>query len=173
MLQFVFDDLQHLFISMARSFKYFHDVELLYPSDEFQTLWIFNMFTCSYLIPWYMWPTQSWGLNLNMQTCWRSKVFEICQILFLLFCLKKDQFFFLLMLRNSSAEVWQKKTLQGNTNFSAANTVTEVSKVANERYLPYKQLWGTLLSTAIGSAQPNLVKNTDQDLSILQWAATG
>ena len=28
------------------------------------------------------------------------------------------------------------------------------------------------LSTAIGSAQPNLVKNPDQDLSILQWAAT-
>ena len=30
----------------------------------------------------------------------------------------------------------------------------------------------TQLSTAIGSAQPNLVKNPDQDLSILQWAAT-
>ena len=28
------------------------------------------------------------------------------------------------------------------------------------------------LSTAVSSAQPNLVKNTDQDLSILQWAAT-
>jgi len=43
----VFDDLQHLLISKARSFKYFHYVELLYPSDEFQTLWIFNMFICS------------------------------------------------------------------------------------------------------------------------------
>ena len=55
-------------------------------SDKFQTLWIFNMFTCSYSIPWYIWPTQSWGLNLNMWICWISKVFEICQILFLLFC---------------------------------------------------------------------------------------
>ena len=106
MLQFVFDDLQHLLISMARSFKYFHDV--LYPSDKFQTLLIFNMFTCSYSIP-YMWPTRSWGLNLNMWTCWRSKVFEICHILLLLFCLNKDQFWFLLMLKTSSAEVRQKK----------------------------------------------------------------
>ena len=108
MLQFVFDDWQHLLISIARSFKYFHNVELLYPSDEFQTLWIFNMFTCLYSIPWYIWPTRSWGLNLNMWTCWRSKVFEICQILLLLFCLNKVQFWFLLMLRTSSAEVWQK-----------------------------------------------------------------
>ena len=37
-LQFVFDDLRHLLISMARNLKYVHDVELLYPSDEFQTL---------------------------------------------------------------------------------------------------------------------------------------
>ena len=43
--KFVFDDLLNILISMARSFKYFHNVELLYPSDEFQTLWIFNMFT--------------------------------------------------------------------------------------------------------------------------------
>ena len=46
-LHFVFDDLHHILISMARSSKYFYDVELLYPSDKFQTLWIFNMFTCS------------------------------------------------------------------------------------------------------------------------------
>ena len=40
MLQFLFDDLQHLLIRLARGLKYFHDVELLYPSDEFQTNWI-------------------------------------------------------------------------------------------------------------------------------------
>ena len=130
---------------MARSFKYFHDVELLYPSDEFQTLWIFNMFTCSYSIPWYMCPTRSWGLNLNMWSCWRSKVFEICQILLLLFCLNKDQFWFLLMLRTSSAEVRLKKKMQGKTNCSALNTVTGVSKVANKKYLPYLQLCGKAL----------------------------
>ena len=65
-LQFVFYDLQNLLISMARSFKYLHNVELLYPSDEFQTLQIFNIFTCSYSIPLYMCPIQSWGLNLKM-----------------------------------------------------------------------------------------------------------
>ena len=82
----------------------------------------------------------NWGFNLNMWTCWWYKVFEICQILLLLFCLNKDQFWFLLMLRTSSAEVRRKKTLQGNTNCSAPNTVTGVSKVTNERYLPYLQL---------------------------------
>ena len=104
----VFDDLLHLLISLARSVKYFNNVELLYPSDTFQTLWIFNMVTCSYLIPWCVWPTGCWGLNLNMWTCWRSKVIEIQQILLLWFCLNKDQFWFLFMLRTSSAEVRRK-----------------------------------------------------------------
>ena len=45
-------------------------------------------------------------LNLNIRTCWRSKVVEICQMQ-MLFCLNKDQFWFLLMLRTSSAEVQQ------------------------------------------------------------------
>ena len=35
-----------------------------------------------------------------------------------------------------------------------------------------RALQGAQLSTAIGSAQPNLVKNTYQDISILQWGAT-
>ena len=38
---FVFNDLQHLLISLARGLKYFYDVELLYPLDEFQTNLIF------------------------------------------------------------------------------------------------------------------------------------
>ena len=38
----MFDDLQHLLISLARGLRYFHDVELLCPSDEFQRNWIFN-----------------------------------------------------------------------------------------------------------------------------------
>ena len=32
---FVFDDLQHLLISLDRGLKYFYDVELLYPLEEF------------------------------------------------------------------------------------------------------------------------------------------
>ena len=138
----MFDDLQHLLISMVRSFKYFHNVELLYPSDEFQVLWIFNIFTCSYSIPWYMWPTQSWGLNLNMWTCWRSKVFEIRQMLLMLFCLNKRPVLVSAHAQNFFSWSSAKKTLQVNANCSAPKTVIGVTKVANERYLPYLQLCG-------------------------------
>ena len=37
-LPFVFDDLQHLLISLARGIKHFNDVELLYPLDKFDLL---------------------------------------------------------------------------------------------------------------------------------------
>ena len=69
-------------------------------------------------------------------------MFEKRQMLLLLFCLNKDQFWFLLMLRTSSAKVWRKKTFQGNANCSAPKTVIGVTKVANKRYLPYLQLCG-------------------------------
>ena len=45
--------------------KKINDVELVFPSDEFQTFWIFIVFTCSYSIPEYLWPTWSWGLNIK------------------------------------------------------------------------------------------------------------
>ena len=105
---------------LSRDMKYFDDVELVFQSDFFQTFWIFNMFTCSYSISWYLWPTQRWGFNLNIlkiQNVWNSS----------------DAFAFilpqqrpvLLMLRTSLAEVWQqKKTLKGN----APKTVTGVTK---------------------------------------------
>ena len=132
-LQFVFNDLQHLLISLKRSLEYFHDVELLYPVDKFQTFWIFKMFTCLKSISLYQRPTQSWGLNLNMWTYWGSKIFEICQMLLRLFCLNKDQFWFLRMLRTFSTKVWQIKIQLGNSNCSATITLIGVTKVANER----------------------------------------
>ena len=46
-------------------------------SEKFQTLWIFNMFTCSNSIPDFVLVTCIMGLNMNIWTCWRSKVFEI------------------------------------------------------------------------------------------------
>ena len=52
-LQFVFDDLQHLLIRLMRGLTYFHDVELVYPSDEFQTSWIFDTHTQNAHNPWY------------------------------------------------------------------------------------------------------------------------
>ena len=69
-------------------------------------------------------------------------MFEIRQMLLLLFCLNKDQFWFLLILRTSLAEVRRKKTLQGIANCSAPKTVIGVTKVTNERYLPYLQQCG-------------------------------
>ena len=57
-------------------------------------------------------------------------MFEKCRMLLLLFCLNEDQFWFLLMLRTLSAEVWQKKTLLGNANCSAPITVIGLTKVA-------------------------------------------
>ena len=92
---------QALLNDLSRDLNYFDDVELDFPCNKFQTFWIFNIFTCLYLILWYLWPTQSWGLNLNIWTCLRSKMFEICLILLLLFCLNNDQFWLLLMLRTS------------------------------------------------------------------------
>ena len=123
MLKWMFDDLQHLLISLARCLKYFHDVELLYPS---QTFLIFNMFTCSSSIPWYLWPTQSWGLCLNMWTCWRSKTFQTHQMLLLLFFFNKDQFCILLMLKIIFSWSLAKKRVQANANCSAPNTVIGV-----------------------------------------------
>ena len=108
--QFVFDDMQHLLISPARGLKYFHNVELLYP---LRVLNILDLQHVHMFIPWYLWPTQSMGLNLNMWTCWRLKMFEPRHMLLLLFCLNKDKFWFLLMFRTSSAEVWQKKNFAG------------------------------------------------------------
>ena len=35
MLQFLFNNLQHLLITLARGLQYFHYVEILYPSDGF------------------------------------------------------------------------------------------------------------------------------------------
>ena len=41
-----------------------------------QTFWIFNMFTCSNSIPSCMLAIGNMGLNMNMWTYWRSKMFE-------------------------------------------------------------------------------------------------
>ena len=49
-------------------------------SDTFQTFWIFNMFTCSNSIPSCVLAICIMGLNMNMWTCWRSKMFEKCQM---------------------------------------------------------------------------------------------
>ena len=85
-------------------------------------------------------------VNMLKSSTWRSKVFEICQILLFLFCPNKDQFWIQLMLKISSADVWRrKKTVQGNTNCSAPQYSYRGSMVANEINLPYLQLCGKAL----------------------------
>ena len=135
----MFDDSQYLLISLARSFKYFRHVELLYPSDNFQTLWIFNMFSCSKSIPWYLWTIRIWRIEFELVEDLK------CLKLFWCFCCysasTKTSFGFC-----SCSELLQLKfdeqTLQGNANCSAQKTGIGVIKVANERYLPYLQLCG-------------------------------
>ena len=133
-------DLQHLLISLARSLKYFKDVELLYPSDKFQTNWIFyrehtiqnNPFYCvadtiKVMVLFYV-------SLLNIQFVWNSlDAFAVIlpQQRPVLVSAHARNFF-----RWSSA----KKTSQGNANYSAPKTVIGMTKIKNERYLPYLQL---------------------------------
>ena len=49
-------------------------------SDEFQRIWIFDMFTCSNSIPSFVLTTGIMGLNMKMWTFWRSKMFETRQM---------------------------------------------------------------------------------------------
>ena len=141
----MFDDLQHLLINLARGLRYFHDVELLYPSDEFQTSWIFYSKHTKQKHQFYrVADTIKSDVFVFLFLYERSNLFEPRQMLLLLFCLNKDQFWFLLMLRISSAEAQQKQNLKGNANCSAPKTVIAMNKVANERYLSYLQLCGNV-----------------------------
>ena len=49
-------------------------------SDKFQTFGIFNMFTCWNPIPSFVLAIGIMGLNMNMWTCWISKMFETRQM---------------------------------------------------------------------------------------------
>ena len=68
----------------------------------------------------------------------RSNKLETCLVLLSLFCLIKDQFWFLLMLRTPAVEACKKK--HKNANCSAPKTVTRVTKVNNLRYFTYLHL---------------------------------
>ena len=45
--------------------------------DEFQTFWIFNMFTRLNSIPSFVLATGVMGLNMKMWTCWNSNIVKI------------------------------------------------------------------------------------------------
>ena len=100
-----------LLIALSRVLKYIDDVELVFPSDEFQVCSIFNMLTRNEDKPWMPLANRKLGFFFFF-FLWmynRSNKLETHQILLVIFCVKKDQFWFLLMLRTSLAEVRQTK----------------------------------------------------------------
>ena len=101
--------------------------------DKFPALWIFNMSTCSNSIPSFAFATGIMGLNMNMWTCSRSKMFETCQagkhhqnILNSLADHSKRQIFFNALLQTKVSNSLQERQLRGGnvrkilffTNFS-------------------------------------------------------
>ena len=115
MLQLVFHDLQHLLISMARSFKYFYNV--LTHLTKFKH---FESSTCSHV---HIQSNDTCGQHEAGEWIWTCehvedpKGLKFFQILLILICPNKDPFWFLLMLRTSSAEVWREKNFAGKYKF--------------------------------------------------------
>ena len=134
----MFDELQHLLTSLARGLKYFCNVELLYPSDEFQTNLMFStehrkqkhqFYRVAHTI-----KVIFFFSLLKIQFVWNSSdafAVSLPQQRPVLVPAHAENFF-----SWSSAT----KILQGNANCSAPKTVIGVTKAANERYFPYVQL---------------------------------
>ena len=119
---------------------FFYNVELLYPLDEFQTIYIFYRGNIKHKHHFYR-VTDTIKVMFLFYVA-LSNFFKTRYMLLLLFCLNKGQFWLLIMLRTFSVIAWQKKTLQENANCSAPKTVIGVTKVANERYLLYLKKFG-------------------------------
>ena len=133
----MFDDLQHFFISLSRGLNYFNDVELRYPYYEFQTNWIFyrdhtkqkkHKFYCVA------------DTIKVMFSFFRSSIKDpICLKLVRCFCCysasTKTSFCFC-----SCSELLQLKFGKKNRREMLIAPASGVTKVANERYLPYLQL---------------------------------
>ena len=144
MLKFGFTDLQHILIILARGLKYFYDIELLYPLDEFQTNWIFFRGNIKHKHLFYR-----VGDTIKVMFLFHVSSIKdpICLKLVKCFCYcsasTKTSFGFcsrskLLRLKFGN----NNKKLQGNANYSALKAVIGMTKVANEIYLPYLQLCG-------------------------------
>ena len=101
---------------------WFHEVELLNQSEELQTNWIFY---------------REHTIEKKWCSCFSVSLLKIQFVLnstyaFAVILPQQDQFWFLLMLRTSSAEIWQKK-LSMKMQICQPPRLG-VTKVANERY---------------------------------------
>ena len=104
------DNIRSKKINLARGLKYLYNVEPLYPLDELQTNWIFYRGNIKHKTSVLLCGRQDESDFFCFMFLYkRSNLFKTRQMILLLFCLNKDQFWFLLMLRTSSAEVWRKK----------------------------------------------------------------
>ena len=140
----MFDDLQHLLTCLARGVKYFYNVELLFPLEEFQTNLIFYRGNIKQKHHFYCVATMikerflCYVSILKIKFVWNSSnafAVNLPQQKPVLVSAHAQNFF-------SLSLAGGKKTLQGNANCSAPKTVMGVTKVANEIYLPFLQLCG-------------------------------
>ena len=130
-------DLQQLLISLARGFKYFEYVELCYPLDEFQWNWIFYRGNIKQKHHFYHVADTIkvvflfYVSLLKIQFVWNSSS------AFAVILSQQRPVFVSAHAQNFlSWSLAEKINLQGNANCSALNTGIQVTKVANERYLP-------------------------------------
>ena len=135
------DDLQHLLISLSRGFKYFHDVELLYPLDKFERNWIFyrgnikqkhHFYRVADTIKVMFW---FYVLSIKDPICWKLVKCFCCYS-----SISKTSFGVCSCSELLQLKFVGKNMLQGNANCSAPKTVIGVTKAANDRYLQYLQL---------------------------------
>ena len=138
-LQLVFDDLQHLLISLARVIKYFNDVELLYPLDKFQTNLIFYRRNKKLKHHFYRVADTINVMFLFYVSLLKVKFVWNSSIAFAVILPQQRPVLVSAHAQNFFSWSSAKKRLQENANCSAPQGVT---RVANERYLPYLQLCG-------------------------------
>ena len=82
-----------LLIALSRDFKYFYDVELVFPLDQFQVSSIFNMFTENLNKPWLPAPHTEPGFVLVFGEYMEDPTnFKTVKYFLALICLKKDQY---------------------------------------------------------------------------------
>ena len=137
--------MQHLLISLTRGSKYFYKIELLYPLDEFQTNWIFFRGNIKQKHHFYCVANTIKVMFLFYVSLLKIKFVWNSSSAFAVILPQQRPVLVSAHAQNFFSWSPAKKKFQGNANCSAPKTVIGVTKVANERYLPYLQLCGKAL----------------------------
>ena len=123
----MFDDLQHLLISLARGIKYFNNVELLHPLDEFQTNLIFYRGKIQQKHHFYRVADTIKVMFLFYVSLLKIKFVWKLSSAFAVFLPQQRLVLVSAHAQNFFSWSSAKKTLQGNANFSAPKTVIGVT----------------------------------------------